>query len=247
MKIRKSNEVIGKIKATGKSFSLHKHAGCEIITLIGGSATLNGEREEYLVKAGDIVIIPPNYMHFLTGEAGFEYYYLSGIDAPYLTAPAPSVLHFESSDEAQTLMRLIYLNRYSTNKNYLDSLIQSLVLLLGNNMDCASVIDTAVKSVILQISRNFTDSQLNVADLLNKSGYAEDYIRAKFREITGKTPNEFLTQMRIEHAKKLIVAFNKSIPLGEVAVLCGYNDYAYFSRKFRSVTGVSPRKYSKEF
>jgi AraC-like DNA-binding protein len=248
MEKERVNEVIGKIKVTGKSFSLHRHDSCEIITLVSGNATLNCEREKYAVNSGEVVIIPSNCLHYFSGESEFEYYYLSGIDTPYFIVTAPQILRLgDRKSEAQTLMNLIYLNRYSNNKNYLHSLIESLTLLLADNMDYASVLDNAVNSVILQISRNFSSSQLSVSELLNKTGYAEDYIRARFREITGKTPNEFLTQMRIQHAQKLIGAFNKSIPLGEVAVLCGYNDYAYFSRKFRSVVGVCPSKYTKDF
>jgi AraC-like DNA-binding protein len=79
--------------------------------------------------------------------------------------------------------------------------------------------------------------------LLTKSGYAEDYIRAKFREITGYTPVEFLTKVRISQACSLIDMYGNSLQLSEIAEKCGYTDYVYFSRRFKALTGISPREY----
>ena len=240
----RANEVIGKKIAVGKSFSAHKHESCEIIVLESGTAVLNGESGNFAVKGGEVVLIPPNYMHCLTSDgSSFEYYYLSGIDGPYYDRGEPLVLSLASSDEVRVLMNLIYLNRGTSNENYLNSLIDSLKALISSNIDYSSVVALAVNSIVMEIGRNFTDAQFSVANLLAKSGYAEDYIRAKFREITGKTPGELLLQTRIEHAKKMIGAFKGSVSLYEVAILCGYNDYAYFSRKFKQITGISPRAY----
>ena len=141
------------------------------------------------------------------------------------------------------LADLIYLNHYSSNQNYLNSLINSLTLFLSNVVESVDDITASINSIILEISRDFTNPDFNVTKLLNKSGYAEDYARAKFKKITGKTPNEFLTEMRINHAKKLISAFDNSASLFYIANLCGFIDYPYFSRKFKEITGVSPKKY----
>ena len=238
------DEVIGKKVAVGKSFSAHKHESCEIIVLEGGSALLKGETGDIAVKGGDVVLIPPNYTHCFTSDGTlFEYYHLSGIDGPYYDGIEPLVMNFASNDEVKILMTLIYLNRYTSNENYLNSLIDSLKALISSNIDYSSVVALAVNAIVMEISRNFTDPQYSVANSLVKSGYAEDYIRAKFREVTGKTPGELLTQTRIEHAKKLIGAFKGSVSLYEVAILCGYTDYAYFSRKFKQSAGISPRAY----
>ena len=238
---------IGKVVVSKKGFLAHTHAKSEIIALESGRATLNFGKEKREVKEGDIIIIPPDTWHNLAkNDSEFTYYYIAGIDELYLGGKETVVLNFSGRDEALTLINLIYLNRYSENADYRVSLINSLVLLLSGEWQCSDLMTSAVRTIVEHITRNFADTKLNPCELLVKSGYAEDYIRAKFKAVTGKTPNEFLTEMRINHAKKLIETFTSSAPLCDIAMLCGYDDYAYFSRKFKAVTGLSPREYMKK-
>jgi AraC-like DNA-binding protein len=79
--------------------------------------------------------------------------------------------------------------------------------------------------------------------LLQKSGYAEDYIRSHFKKVTGKTPNGFLTDIRIKHATFLIEIYANTLSLQSIAEQCGYLDYVYFSKTFKSILGVSPKEY----
>jgi AraC-like DNA-binding protein len=91
----------------------------------------------------------------------------------------------------------------------------------------------------------FHDSDFDVTKLLKQSGYAEDYIRAHFKKITGKTPVEYLNELRINHAKTLINIYQNSTPLIDISLNCGFDDYIYFSRKFKQIVGVSPATYKK--
>lgn len=240
------NCVIEKTTFTKRFSSLHTHKSYEIIVVEKGRAVISSDKEKKEVKEGEVLIIPPTLSHnFISGDEDFTYYYIYGIENPYLSCSGLTVLNPIEREEVLTLMRIIYLNRYSTNEDYRDSLIASFVLLLSHNIHYDDVITSAVHAVAVEITRNFKNPKLNPCSLLVKSGYAEDYIRAKFKEITGKKPNEFLTETRINHAKKMIDAFKGTVPLCEIATLCGYDDYPYFSRKFRLVTGYSPREYLK--
>lgn len=71
-------------------------------------------------------------------------------------------------------------------------------------------------------------------------------MRSCFKKITGKTPNEFLTEIRIKHACFLIEVYRSELSLSEISEQCGYLDYVYFSKKFKSVTGMSPREYRSQ-
>ena len=85
-----------------------------------------------------------------------------------------------------------------------------------------------VKEIVFEISQQAFDSQIDLAFILSKSGYSEDYIRSCFKKITGKTPNEFLTDIRIKHACFLIDIYKNKISLSEISERCGYLDYIYF-------------------
>ena len=62
-----------------------------------------------------------------------------------------------------------------------------------------------------------------------------------FKEYTGKTVNEYLTEYRIYIAKQLLEDTEKSIL--EIALECGFNEASYFIRIFKRQTGISPLKY----
>ena len=77
-------------------------------------------------------------------------------------------------------------------------------------------------------------------------GYCEDYLRRRFHRATGQTLTEYLTALRLNHARMLIEQ-NESVSMSvrEIALLSGFYDAAYFSRVFRRETGLSPRDYLK--
>lgn len=60
---------------------------------------------------------------------------------------------------------------------------------------------------------------------------------------TKHTFTEYLTNNRLEHAKKLLT--EGKLTVGEVTELVGYNDYFYFSKLFKKYVGVTPSKYRK--
>ena len=114
------------------------------------------------------------------------------------------------------------------------------------NMKFVGEKEKSVKKIIDCILTEFHDVAFKLNSLLADTGYSEDYIRSFFRQYTGKTPNEFLTETRIRHAKHLIETYKDNLSLSEISEMCGYTDYCYFSRKFRSVTGVSPKEYKND-
>ena len=139
-------------------------------------------------------------------------------------------------------LKLIYDNRYG-NSTYLSSLCAAYVYFLSQRFEVDGTIHKCVLSIMSEISNAALDPQINLASILSKSGYSEDYIRACFKKIAGKTPNAFLTEIRIKHACFLIDVYHNELSLTEISESCGYLDYVYFSKKFKSVMGTSPREY----
>lgn len=61
-----------------------------------------------------------------------------------------------------------------------------------------------------------------------------------FRQVKGMGYNAYLTQLRIDQAKKLL---QSNMPVGDVAVAVGYRDAKYFSEVFYQKTGCFPSDY----
>ena len=62
-----------------------------------------------------------------------------------------------------------------------------------------------------------------------------------FKQTIGQSPYQFLMTYRIEQAKKLLV--NPHNLMIDVAMNCGFSDQAHFSRVFKKIEGVTPKKY----
>ena len=118
-------------------------------------------------------------------------------------------------------------------------------LLEIQNIQTEKNISVVIHDIVTKISDSFYDSNINISEYIKKSGYAEDYIRAQFKAFTGKTPVEFITEVRINHACYLIEVYKESLTLAEIAEKCGYTDYVYFSRRFKQLMGMSPKNYIK--
>ena len=221
---------------------LHSHQNYEIIVFNKGSGTIQLAERKIPFSEGDMVIVPPHTLHGCQSDTEWERLYISGDLRPFFNLSQPVTVGDNAEKEGLQLANLIYQNRY-TNNEYLHCLISAFSHFLLNNMHLESALSTAVKDISDKIIQDFHDATIDLTAILNKSGYAEDYIRAKFKQAIGKTPTEFLTHVRISHACYLIEMYQGSLSLSEIAEKCGYVDYVYFSRKFKQVTGVSPTKY----
>lgn len=83
---------------------------------------------------------------------------------------------------------------------------------------------------------------LKLEDLAYKFSISSYYLSKLFKQETGYNFVEFLTQIRIEKAKKMLL---EGIPIKKIYKKVGYSDPNYFSRVFKKITGVSPRNYKE--
>ena len=221
----------------------HKHPYYQIIVYTQGAGVESMDEKNVEVQAGSILIIPPGFVHsFAKTSDTFEDIYIQGELGHIFSLAAPTVVLDNSAKEGAMLAKMLFANRYG-NREYVLALFNAFAHFLLENIKQEDEIFLAVKAIAESISDDFYDCNLDLRALLNQSGYSEDYIRAQFKKITGKTPTEFLTGVRIDHACHLIDLFKSALPLSDVAEKCGYSDYVYFSRRFKQVTGISPQKY----
>lgn len=80
-----------------------------------------------------------------------------------------------------------------------------------------------------------------VAKYVQKS---PNYFSALFKKETGVTFSQYMNQLRIAEAKRLLR--ETILPLSEIAVLAGYTDYAYFVSVFKKLEGCSPSSLRKK-
>ena len=94
------------------------------------------------------------------------------------------------------------------------------------------------------LRRNYSKSITN--NLLAKEfGFVPSYISRIFKRQKGVSPNEYLTNYRIELAKKLILE-NPDMKMKEIANIVGFKEAYYFSKTFKRETGVWPTEFAEK-
>ena len=77
--------------------------------------------------------------------------------------------------------------------------------------------------------------------LAGRYGVESSYFFFFFKQETGKNLMLYIAEKRVAKAREYME--DKNINLTEIAFLTGYDDYTYFSRVFKKITGKSPREY----
>lgn len=96
--------------------------------------------------------------------------------------------------------------------------------------------------VINYINSNYHDSELNLASVAAAAYASPYYISHLFHDEMGTTFIDYLTRVRIDHAKELLL---EGYSAEQTAEKVGFADASYFSKQFKKYVGVTPSKYGK--
>lgn len=80
--------------------------------------------------------------------------------------------------------------------------------------------------------------------LANEACMAKDSFIRLFRRQMGVTPTDYIIHRRIVQAQLLFVSERRSVK--QVAAMVGYENFSYFSRTFRRITGMSPMEFVRQ-
>lgn len=99
------------------------------------------------------------------------------------------------------------------------------------------------EAVIDMIQREF-DSGITLEECSSRINYHPHYVSRVFRQETGINFSEYLTQYRIDMAKKWLK--ESDLKIVEIAERLQYNNSANFIRSFRKIVGMTPGQYREE-
>lgn len=89
--------------------------------------------------------------------------------------------------------------------------------------------------------REWSNASLNIDDFSKCLGYSKSQLYRKMISITGKSPNSFIKEYRLNKALQLLNKKRKNI--SEIAYITGFNSPAYFSKCFQHTFGILPSHY----
>lgn len=88
------------------------------------------------------------------------------------------------------------------------------------------------------IEANYDDETFGCTQFCYALRMSRSHIHRKLSGELGLSISDFITQIRLEKAKELLLQTN--YPIYEIASKVGYSDANYFSRSFSKTYGVSP-------
>ena len=99
-----------------------------------------------------------------------------------------------------------------------------------------------LRAVLSYIRTNY-DTAITLDDMADAAGMSPKYFCYFFKEMTTKTPVEYLNLYRIEKASRKLIKSDMSVTA--IAFSCGFNDLSYFIKTFKQIKGITPAKFRK--
>lgn len=88
--------------------------------------------------------------------------------------------------------------------------------------------------------RSSYHKQLRIRDIADAAGMSESSLHAHFKAMTRLTPLEYQKQLRLQEARRLMLAEGASA--GSAGFAVGYDSPSQFSREYRRLFGAPPRR-----
>lgn len=100
----------------------------------------------------------------------------------------------------------------------------------------------AITNLLQKYLKENYQKDISLHELGDKFGFTPEYLGKIFKKHTGETLSKYLTKLRMNEAKQLLLN-NPEMSIQKVGELVGYKDDFYFSRAFKNYTGIQPSKF----
>ena len=247
---------------------IHWHDEFEIIYVKSGFLTVSISGENYIGKPGDAFVVSPGNLHFMGSQTGNVDYFTFLFPLKYISFRTDDILddklleplnsgHLIINPEIKDTVKEqceqlveIYGAKKEESQSKITAQIKTKIILLQFILELwkrgfivendTSGKNTVEKEMVSYIQQNFTGKIL-LKEFGEQFHLSEKYISRYFKEHFHITISQYVTYLRLEHAKHLLQ--DTDIPVTEVAMHSGYQNVSYFIRSFKKTYGMSPLKY----
>ena len=153
-------------------------------------------------------------------------------------------------NEVSALLRRMYREAEEKSPGWVmmsQTLLQELFIMLARSYSTTAKIQS---QKMVRLTRMMQIIEKNYAkditrDRIMREGMTSNAVGTRiFKELLGKSPFEYLIQVRTRHAAELLKNTDKSI--SDIAWECGFHDSNYFSLRFKKATGLPPRDFARQ-
>ena len=246
--------------------SYHWHIEYEVIRVLKGELLMTIGEDEFTAKSGDIIFIKGGLLHGGIPKNCLYECIVYNLDSLMTASPASERLlkkvssnsieiydHFPSGD--RELLRItdrMFGHMKTRAEGHELTVIGAFYEFFGYILEHSLYKEAQsisakdgqriehLKNVIATIEEHY-DECITLDDLARAAGMNSKYFCRYFREMTHRTPIDYLNYYRIEQACFKLATSNNSV--AEIGMSCGFNDESYFIKTFKKYKGVTPKKY----
>lgn len=115
---------------------------------------------------------------------------------------------------------------------------------IGFNLDVSESENERINSIYNYSLSHFTN-EIYLEEIAAIAGMVPNSFCRYFKSRTGKTYTQFLVELRIGHACKLLL--QNKLSMKQLCFESGFNNFSCFHKNFKMITGKSPQKYQQDF
>ena len=252
---------------TRYEMSAHWLSEVEIIRVLDGVLNVRLNNNIYSVRKNEIIFVNPEAVHqaspvdctyecivfnldFIPALNNGSIYFIESLkNHEYVIEE-----YLKESSPLAFAVNILFEAMYAKSSGYKFKVIGALYNLFGEIVDLHLYHPTdsaplaadknvpKLRAVLSYIRTNY-DAAITLDDMADAAGMSPKYFCYFFKEMTTKTPVEYLNLYRIEKASRKLI--NSDMSVTSVAFSCGFNDLSYFIKTFKQIKGITPAKFRK--
>lgn len=244
----------------------------ELDFYIDGHRWMKIDQKEYAITAGTLVFRKPGQAIESTGEYNCYIMTLDLSERPEFSSGQyirthpfafqkatdhvlfdefPSVFIPKHFEEIKELYKKIDANTYPfpEDSDKINAYMKELLFIISADIASLKNIDEKksqaeeyIQKVYKYINKNYM-KDIKIKELAKEISVNQNYLIRIFKEKTNLTPNQYLNDVRLFHARQMLT--ETSYKNYEIAFACGFNNPSYFSECFKKKFSLTPSGYRK--
>lgn len=205
---------------------------------------------QYSQKNGNVLIAKPGDVRFSINPFECYYTHFKCTDAEISSAlnALPSVFVPDNADTVSEVFKSLISVKNPKNISetlYIQGKLAELIsLCIFENSEkydgCYKQYIPEIEFICDYMRKNF-ECDITLSDIAAAVNLSPGFFHKIFKSVKGITPLRYLTNIRLENAKKLLRESCDS--LSEIAFCCGFNSQSYFNYVFKEETNITPKNY----
>ncbi len=219
-------------------FNTHSHGFAQLILPLSGKLQIQTDYKKLLLDHKHLFFLPPDCKHTFKAENSNEFLVL---DIPYHMIHTKDMVRTQGGnsllfDNRWEAIRLLLLNEVDNGKssNSINNLFHYFYSFIAENN---------LPDSVKYINEHFTEN-IDLKALADIEHYSVSYYSEWFKRNMKISTKEYIQQLRVDEAKKLLT--NTDFTILQVSQIVGYNHNSSLTRLFKDLEKITPNEYRRK-